>query len=151
MTEPSVTQATDAQIHALATTIQGRAGYIAHKAAVAAHDVEDRQWMQAQVALLASDVATLSRLVQPVAPELEAVTLDATQQMLLVQYAEVDRGQRYVAGADMKWRVRQQARAMLIEQGLIVDAPDGHERGTWLTDLGRTIAGGLEHRQRLVP
>lgn len=82
----------------------------------------------------------------------ETITLDAAQQALLVQYAEVDAGRRSVAGADMETGARRQARAALIGQGLIMSAPESHQgNDRWLTDLGRIFAAGLAQVKRVVP
>lgn len=140
MTEPTATQAGTTQICELAGAIADRAQAI--------YDTRppDPQWLRAQVAILVNSVTRLSQWVQP-AVNPDMIRLNAAQQLLLRQYAEVDSGQRMVAGAGMRVRSRQQARAELIRQGLIADPPVGDQ---WLTDLGRLLAAGLARARRVV-
>lgn len=142
MTELPTVKATNAQICALATSIASRADAIAVVTAPLPAELSggrpDPTWLRAQVALLVNNIDTLSQWVQP-ATDPKTIILSRVQRLLLTQYAEVDSGYRSVAGAALNANARQAARAALVQQGLIVDAPDNHAARTWLTDLGRAL------------
>lgn len=130
-------QITDAQIRELAARIAADANAIATPAR---HGPPDPSWLRDQAALLATHVSTLSQWVQSV-PDTGSIVLSPAAQRLLVEYAEVDSGQRLVAGVDMPMRTRGHARAALIRQDLLQEVRGKGD--PWLTDLGRMFAAGL--------